>query len=154
MGQRRWRTVRSVRGRSRPTLLPCARLSTIAGGAAWTRSFHTRRFAAAVAAAGLDPEATFYALRHSYISRALKAGVPVKAVADHCGTSLAMIARHYSKFLAEDRRRYAALAAPPLRLELAGDEASPLRVGGSRWERSAPATLWRSCARSFRTWTA
>ena len=27
-----------------------------------------------------------------------------------------MIARHYSKFLAEDRKRYAALAAPPLRL--------------------------------------
>jgi hypothetical protein len=42
-----------------------------------------------------------------------------------------MIARHYSKFLAEDRRRYAALAAPPLRLEPAGDKASPLRAGGS-----------------------
>jgi hypothetical protein len=27
-----------------------------------------------------------------------------------------MIARHYGKFLAEDRKRYAALAAPPLRL--------------------------------------
>jgi hypothetical protein len=55
-------------------------------------------------------------LRHSHISRALKVGVPAKAVADHCGTSLAMIARHYGKFLAEDRKRYAALAAPPLRL--------------------------------------
>jgi integrase len=125
--------VQSVRGRSRPTLLPCARLSTIAGGAAWTRSFHTRRFAAAVAAARLDPDTTFHALRHSYISRALKAGVPAKAVAVHCGTSLAMIARHYSKFLAEDRKRYAAIAAPPLRLELTGDKVSPLRAGDSGW---------------------
>jgi integrase len=92
-------------------------LFTTAEGTRWTRSFHTRRFAAAIAAAGLDPDATFYALRHSYISRALKAGVPVKAVADHCGTSLMMIQNHYSKFIAEDRRRYAVLAAPPLQLE-------------------------------------
>ncbi len=48
-------------------------------------------------------------------SRALRAGVPAKAVADHCGTSLLMIRRNYAKFMVEDRARYAALAAPPLR---------------------------------------
>jgi integrase len=99
-----------------------AHLFTNADGKPWTSSFHIRRFAAAVAAAGLDPEATFYALRHSYISRALRAGVPVKAVADHCGTSMAMIQRNYGKFIVEDRRRYAELAAPPLRIEVERDQ--------------------------------
>jgi hypothetical protein len=126
----------------RPTLPPCARLSTIAAGAAWTKSFHARRFAAAAAAAaGLDPEATFYALRHSFISRALKAGVPAEAVADHCGTSLATIARHCSKLLAENRKRYAALAAPPLRLETEKNaRLARLRLVGECAPRAPPRT--------------
>jgi integrase len=64
-----------------------------------------------------DQRTTFYSLRHTYISGALKVGVPPKAVADHCGTSLAMIQKHYSKFIPEDRRRCAALAAASLRLD-------------------------------------
>ena len=79
------------------------------------------------AAADLDPGATSHALRHGYVSRALKAGVPAKAVADHRGTSPAMIARHYGKCLAEDRKRYAAVAAPPLRLD-GGDATRPARL--------------------------
>jgi hypothetical protein len=51
--------------------------------------------------------------------------VPVKAVADHCGTSMAMIQSNYGKFIVEDRRRYAALAAPPLRVEEAADRPVP-----------------------------
>jgi integrase len=92
------------------------RLFTTAEGAKWTESLHKRPFSNAVALAGIDPDATFYALRHAYISNALKAGVPAKAVADHCGTSLRMIETNYAKFMPEDRARYAALAAPSFTL--------------------------------------
>ena len=88
-------------------------------GSPWKPSMHTRRFAAAVAKAGLDPKTTFYVLRHTFISRALVAGVPIRAVADHCGTSVVMVERHYAKFIQSDRERYANLAAPPLRIAAA-----------------------------------
>ncbi|MCE3250368.1 MAG: hypothetical protein K0R41_4193, partial [Geminicoccaceae bacterium] len=91
---------------------PDGYLLTTSEGGPWTKSLHTRRFAAAVARAGLDPDTTFYALRHTWISRALVAGVPTKAVADHTGTSIAMIQRYYAKFIPGDQARYAALAAP------------------------------------------
>jgi integrase len=96
---------------------PADPLATTAAGMPWTPSLHQRPFATAVKLAGLDSETTFYALRHSYISRALTNGVPAKAVADHCGTSMAMIERHYAKFVVEDRRRYAEAASAPLQLE-------------------------------------
>ena len=94
---------------------PDAHLFTTAEGTAWTRSFHTRRFAAAAAAAGLTRRRPSTPCGTATSAALLKAGVPAKAVADHCGTSLAMIARHYSKFIAEDRKRCAALAAPAAR---------------------------------------
>ena len=97
--------------------LPEAELFWTSGGGPWTESLHKRPFHAAVKLAGIDPDTTFYALRHTYISHALKAGVPAKAVADHCGTSLRMIETNYAKFIPEDRARYAAMAAPSLRLE-------------------------------------
>ena len=64
-----------------------------------------------------DERKMFYAPRHTCVGRALKVGAPPKAAAGHCGTSLAMIQRHYSKFIPEDRRRYAALAASTLQLD-------------------------------------
>jgi integrase len=88
-------------------------LSTAAGGP-WTASLHLRPMTAAVAAARLDPSTTFYALRHSYITHALNAGVPIKAVAEHCGTSVIMISRTYAKVLAGHHARYAAMAAATL----------------------------------------
>ena len=86
----------------------------------WSKNLHTKRFAAAVRQAGLDPATCFYSLRHSHISHALKQLVPVKAVADHCGTSMAIIERNYAKFIVADRRRYAELAAPELSVD--GDD--------------------------------
>jgi len=80
-----------------------------------------------VARAGIDPKTTFYALRHAYISHALKVGVPAKAVADHCGTSLRMIEANYAKFMPEDRARYAAIAAPALRVSAEPSKVVPLR---------------------------
>ena len=87
----------------------CARPRATPGRA----SLHLRPVAAAVASARLDPAVTFYALRHSYITHALNAGVPLKAVAEHCGTSVIMISRTYAKVLAGHHARYAAMAAPP-----------------------------------------
>ena len=101
-------------------------------GGRWTPALHTRRVAAAVQHAGLDPATTFYALRHTYISRALRQGVPAKAVADHCGTSLRMIEANYAKFFPEDRARYAAIAAPELRLGSADGKVVRLQSGGTR----------------------
>lgn len=40
-----------------------------------------------------------YACRDTFISHALTAGRPPKAVAEYCGTSLAMIDRHYGKYM-------------------------------------------------------
>jgi integrase len=94
---------------------PDEHLFTTATGTPWTKSLHTRRVAAAVKKAGLDPDTTFYSLRHSYISRALKVGVPTKAVALQCGTSIHMIEKHYGKFIATDLAEYAQRAAPKLR---------------------------------------
>jgi integrase len=91
-------------------------LFTTAAGGPWTPSLHDRPFEAAAAKAGLDPATVFYSLRHSYISRALKR-VPTKAVADHCGTSVAMLQRYYAKFIPSDMQQYVAEAAPQLRVD-------------------------------------
>lgn len=104
-------------------------ITTVEGGP-WTKSLHQRPFAEAVTTAGLDPETTFYALRHSYISRALKEHVPVKAVADQCGTSIAMIQRFYAKFIPSDQAEYAKAAAPALRIN-AGKKVVQLRSGAA-----------------------
>ena len=111
---------------------PEAELFSTSGGGPWTESLHKRPFHAAVKLAGIDPDTTFYALRHTYISHALKAGVPAKAVADHCGTSLRMIETNYAKFMPEDRARYAALAAPKLRLYARATTVTPLRSADRR----------------------
>jgi integrase len=92
-----------------------------AEGGAWTASLHLRPVAAAVAYARLDPATTFYSLRHSYITHALNAGVPLKAVAEHCGTSVVMISRNYAKVLAGQQARYAAMAAPVIQLDRQND---------------------------------
>ena len=104
---------------------PADLLFMTAEGGAWTESLHKRPFKEAVQLAGVDPAATFYALRHAYISNALVAGVQAKAVADHCGTSLPMIERNYAKFIPEDRKRYADIGAPKLRI---GDDAGERKV--------------------------
>ena len=57
----------------------------------------------------LDPEATFYSLRHASITRMLKAGVPTQAVAEHHGTSARMIETNYAKFVPSDCARFAVL---------------------------------------------
>ncbi|MFY0691329.1 MAG: tyrosine-type recombinase/integrase [Paracoccaceae bacterium] len=67
-------------------------------GSGWPDGGHLKPVATAVRAAGLPAEVTSYALRHGFISRALADGVPVAAVAQHCGTSVEMIMATYAKF--------------------------------------------------------
>ena len=43
-----------------------------------------------------------YATRHTFISVGLSNGVNIKWLADYCGTSIAMIEKHYGKYVASD----------------------------------------------------
>jgi integrase len=73
-------------------------LLTKPNGEAWSRSDHSRPFRRAVRRANLDSdEITIYALRHSSITRQLKAAVPIRIVAALHDTSVAMIERTYSQ---------------------------------------------------------
>ena len=74
---------------------------TRADGAAWDKDNIQKPMRAAVGRANL--EGTFYALRHSHCSFALKHAGPVKDLADNTGTSLRMIERHYAHVLRKDR---------------------------------------------------
>ncbi len=47
-------------------------------------------------------ERKFYATRHTYISVALSAGVNIKWLAEQCGTSVAMIEKHYGRYIKDD----------------------------------------------------
>ena len=72
----------------------------------------------------LDPATTPYALRHSSIVRMLLAGTPVRVVAAHHDTGVAMIEQHYSKYIIGDpsdaltRKTLLDLDAAPHRLML------------------------------------
>jgi integrase len=55
-----------------------------------------------VTVVGLDPaDVTMYALRHSSIVRQLKLNVPIRIIASTHDTSVAMIERHYSRYITE-----------------------------------------------------
>lgn len=84
-------------------------------GARWGKSWQARPFKAAAKAAELPATASFYALRHSHISRAIEAGMPLTIVAENCGTSLLMIQRNYGKVLATTRGAFVEATSPKLR---------------------------------------
>jgi integrase len=79
-----------------------ARLLTKPSGKPWRKSDHSRLFARIVKRCDLDPdEVTFYALRHSSIVRQIKANVPIRVIAVNHDTSVAMIERNYSRYIAD-----------------------------------------------------
>lgn len=80
---------------------PDAPLLMLADGARWTVGAHRKPFLAAATAAGLPDGATIYCLRHTWITRALLAGVAIRLVASSADTSVAMIERTYSKYIAD-----------------------------------------------------
>ncbi len=85
-------------------------------GVPWNRANVQPPMKRAVVRAELDSATTYYALRHSYISSQLKAGVPPQIVAENVGTSVTMIEKHYGKFLPSEKRRW--LAQGQLELDL------------------------------------
>lgn len=80
----------------------------------WTSSAEMTRpwnkLVAAIAMAGIIP----YALRHSSIVRGIRVGLPIRLVAALHDTSVAMIERHYSRWITEGLDELAAKAIVPL----------------------------------------
>src|SRR5262245_9486378 len=91
-------------------------------GSRWKRSDQTRPIKDALKKAGLPPNGSIYALRHTYVSHAIEGGVPLNVIAENCGTSVRMIEKTYAKVLAEKRRDFIERGTP------------------SRWPRRAAAT--------------
>ncbi len=83
-------------------------------GSSWGASHQVRPMKRALIGAGLNSSGTFYALRHSYISRSIEAAVPLNVVAENCGTSVRMIETTYAKVLASKRREFISNGAPRL----------------------------------------
>jgi integrase len=83
-------------------------------GSRWKKSDQTRPIKDALKSAGLSTEGSIYALRHTYISRAIEGAVPLNVIADNCGTSVRMIEKTYAKILAQKRREFIELGAPTL----------------------------------------
>src|SRR5204862_4534164 len=71
-------------------------------------------------AIGIEPLRDLYDLRHTYATFALRAGVPVFALARFMGTSIAMIDLHYGH-LAVDSYQHAVSLLDALALERAVD---------------------------------
>ena len=80
----------------------------------WKRSDQTRPMKAALKAAGLSQNGSIYALRHTYISKAIEGLVPLNIIAENCGTSIRLIEKTYSKILAQSRRNFIENGAPTL----------------------------------------
>lgn len=55
-----------------------------------------------------------YALRHSSIVRGIASGLPIRLVAAMHDTSVAMIEKHYSRWIVEGLEDFAARAIIPL----------------------------------------
>ncbi|WP_222950723.1 tyrosine-type recombinase/integrase [Sphingomonas sp. JC676] len=71
-------------------------------------------FHKAVEDAGLSSAIIPYALRHSSIVRGLRAGLPIRLVAALHDTSVAMIERHYSRWITEGLDELIARAVVPI----------------------------------------
>lgn len=95
----------------RPT---CDPLLPRSDGERWRNTQH-RPMQRTLKLAELPTTASFYSLRHSYISRAIEAGMPLSLISENCGTSLQMIQKSYAKVLARTRRDVLEKTSPKLR---------------------------------------
>jgi integrase len=96
----------------RPVPIPASLAERLAGrtgtllkrpdGGSWAGTNLPHRFDEAIKDVTLSqPKVTMYALRHTSIVRQLLAGVPIRVVAAHHDTSVAMIERSYSEHIAD-----------------------------------------------------
>jgi len=81
---------------------------------AWLSASEMVRPMNAAAKAAELPGATGYAFRHSSIVRALREGLPVRLVAQLHDTSIAMIERNYTRFMADALEELARKAIVPM----------------------------------------
>lgn len=70
----------------------------------------------------------FYATRHTFISIGLTAGVNIKWLAEQCGNSVAMIEKHYGRFLAGEAEAQLKLLDP----SVGSDADRPVAPKGGR----------------------
>jgi integrase len=75
-------------------------------------SFTRNHWKGAIRALGIRPR-DFYACRHTFISVSLTNGMNPKFIAEYCGTSLAMIEKHYGRYIRNDGRAQLALNRRP-----------------------------------------
>ncbi len=108
-------------------LLERWRSKQVAGGIRWERvrrgpwqaaSEMRRPWLDVCAEAGL-PDVIPYALRHSSVVRGLRANLPIRLVAALHDTSVAMIERHYGRYIADGLNELAAKSVVPLVLQSA-----------------------------------
>ncbi len=84
--------------------MPKAHLFTREEGLPWAHRKWAYPLKIAAAKANLPEDVVMYSLRHSWISEALKMGMPTLEVARLTGTSLEMIERHYGHLSTTDVR--------------------------------------------------
>ena len=85
-------------------------------GETWDKNNLRAPIVAVKERAKLDPNFVFYSLRHTFISHQVAASMPTLAIAQNTGTSVAMIEKHYGKFLPSDKR--AKLERGQIKLEM------------------------------------
>lgn len=109
-------------GRRPEEALLCRWRMKQARGVIWVRDYRgpwtsaaeiTRQWRTICAGLGLDGIIP-YALRHSSIVRAIRAGLPIRLVAAMHDTSVAMIERHYARYIVDGLEELAAKAVVPL----------------------------------------
>jgi integrase len=93
----------------------------------WQSSSELTRAWADVRERAKMPGVICYALRHSSIVRGLRAGLPIRLVASLHDTSVAMIEKHYAKFIADGLEDLAAKAVVPL-VPAVSSNITPLRT--------------------------
>lgn len=98
-----------------------------ADGTRWQKSEQHRPIKRALKLAKLPASASFYTLRHSYISRSIEADVPLFIIAKNCGTSEKMIREHYAHLLAVKERKLLERASKALRLRVIDGKVTPIR---------------------------
>ncbi len=94
-------------------------------GTSWGKNHHIRPMREAVAKAKLPKDCTMYALRHTYASQSLLAGMNLQLLAENMGTSIRMIEVHYGKFIAASRRKLVEESA--FKLGLQAEKVTQLR---------------------------
>lgn len=106
---------------------PAAYLFTNAknGGPIDQSEFAKTHWQSAMRAKAVKPR-KFYATRSTFISLTVPKTRNLKALADYCGTSVAMIEQHYGRYMGDEPDWIEVLEAPPL----AVGDAKPVTGGG------------------------